>query len=145
VRKSETGSCSKPCGRNRFISPWVASTVPPDPSSDCHAPHLRTLIPEPFVTYATHLVDDRFDCTKTVLPRFIAKNEVLNFFSIGSMSNGWSKASGSLLRMVFITFYACLYLTLCRCYTYPVRIYGISMADIGYDQKKARQLRRRHE
>jgi len=30
-------------------------------------------------------------------------------------------------------------------YTYPVRIYGISRADIGYDQKKARQLRRRHE
>jgi hypothetical protein len=30
-------------------------------------------------------------------------------------------------------------------YTYPVRIYGISRADIGYGQKKARQLRRRDE
>lgn len=30
-------------------------------------------------------------------------------------------------------------------YTYPVRIYGILRADIGYDQKKARQLRRMHE
>jgi len=30
-------------------------------------------------------------------------------------------------------------------YTHPVRIYGLSRADIGYDQKKARQLRRRHE
>ncbi len=30
-------------------------------------------------------------------------------------------------------------------YTYPFRIYGISRADIGYDQKKARQLRRMHE
>jgi hypothetical protein len=30
-------------------------------------------------------------------------------------------------------------------YTYPVRIYGTSRADIGYDQKKARQLRRMHE
>jgi hypothetical protein len=30
-------------------------------------------------------------------------------------------------------------------YTYPVRIYGISRADIDYDQKKARQLRRMHE
>jgi hypothetical protein len=30
-------------------------------------------------------------------------------------------------------------------YTYPVRIYGISRADIGYAQKKARQLRRRHK
>jgi hypothetical protein len=29
--------------------------------------------------------------------------------------------------------------------TYPFRIYGLSRADIGYDQKKARQLRRRHE
>jgi len=30
-------------------------------------------------------------------------------------------------------------------YTYPFRIYGISRADIGYDRKKARQLRRMHE
>jgi hypothetical protein len=30
-------------------------------------------------------------------------------------------------------------------YTYPLRIYDISRADIGYDQKKARQLRRRRE
>jgi len=30
-------------------------------------------------------------------------------------------------------------------YTYPVRIYGTSRDDIGYDQKKARQLRRMHE
>lgn len=30
-------------------------------------------------------------------------------------------------------------------YTYPIRIYGTSRADIGYDQKKARQLRRMHE
>jgi hypothetical protein len=30
-------------------------------------------------------------------------------------------------------------------YTYPVKIYGTSRDDIGYDQKKARQLRRMHE
>jgi len=30
-------------------------------------------------------------------------------------------------------------------YTYPFWIYGLSRADIGYDQKKARQLRHRHE
>ena len=30
-------------------------------------------------------------------------------------------------------------------YTYPVRIYDMSRADIDYDQKKARQLRRRYE
>jgi len=30
-------------------------------------------------------------------------------------------------------------------YTYPVRIYGISRADVGYDQKKARQLRCKYE
>jgi hypothetical protein len=30
-------------------------------------------------------------------------------------------------------------------YTYPIRIYGISRADIGYNQKKARQLRRMYE
>jgi hypothetical protein len=30
-------------------------------------------------------------------------------------------------------------------YTYPVRIYDVSRSDIGYDQKKARQLRRRYE
>ena len=30
-------------------------------------------------------------------------------------------------------------------YTYPLRIYGISRADIGYDQKKARQQKRKHE
>lgn len=30
-------------------------------------------------------------------------------------------------------------------YTYPFRIYDISRADIDYDQKKARQLRRRNE
>jgi hypothetical protein len=30
-------------------------------------------------------------------------------------------------------------------YTYPLRIYDMSRAGIGYDQKKARQLRRRHE
>jgi len=30
-------------------------------------------------------------------------------------------------------------------YTYPARIYGISRADIGYDQKKARHLKRKHE
>jgi hypothetical protein len=30
-------------------------------------------------------------------------------------------------------------------YTYPLRVYGISRAEIGYDQKKARQLRRRYE
>jgi hypothetical protein len=30
-------------------------------------------------------------------------------------------------------------------YTYPLRIYDISRADISYDQKKARQLRCIHE
>jgi len=30
-------------------------------------------------------------------------------------------------------------------YTYPIRIYDISRADIGYDQKKAKQLRHRYE
>lgn len=30
-------------------------------------------------------------------------------------------------------------------YTYPLRVYGISRTEIGYNQKKARQLRRRHE
>lgn len=30
-------------------------------------------------------------------------------------------------------------------YTYPIRIYDISRADIGYDQKKAKQLRYRYE
>lgn len=30
-------------------------------------------------------------------------------------------------------------------YTYPIRIYDISRADIVYDQHKARQLRRRYE
>jgi len=30
-------------------------------------------------------------------------------------------------------------------HTHPVRIYGISRVDINYDQKKARQLRHRHE
>ena len=30
-------------------------------------------------------------------------------------------------------------------YTHPFRIYSISRADIGYDQKKARQLRRMHK
>lgn len=30
-------------------------------------------------------------------------------------------------------------------YTYPLMIYDISRADISYDQKKARQLRRMHE
>lgn len=30
-------------------------------------------------------------------------------------------------------------------YTYPFWIYDVSRADIGYDQKKARQLRRRYE
>jgi len=30
-------------------------------------------------------------------------------------------------------------------YTYPVWIYDVSRADIGYDQKKARQLRRQYE
>jgi len=30
-------------------------------------------------------------------------------------------------------------------YTYPFRIYDLSRADIDYDQKKARQLRHRHE
>jgi hypothetical protein len=32
-----------------------------------------------------------------------------------------------------------------RDYTYPIRIYDTSRADIGYDQKKARQLRRQYE
>jgi hypothetical protein len=30
-------------------------------------------------------------------------------------------------------------------YTYPIRIYDMSRADLGYDQKKARQLKRRYE
>jgi hypothetical protein len=30
-------------------------------------------------------------------------------------------------------------------YTYPLRIYGLSRADIGYDQRKARRLKRRNE
>ena len=30
-------------------------------------------------------------------------------------------------------------------YTYPVCIYDVSRADIGYDHKKAKQLRCRHE
>lgn len=30
-------------------------------------------------------------------------------------------------------------------YTYPVRIYDVSRSEIGYDQKKARHLRRRYE
>jgi len=30
-------------------------------------------------------------------------------------------------------------------YTYPVRIYETSRADIGYSQKRAQQLRRIHE
>ena len=30
-------------------------------------------------------------------------------------------------------------------YTYPIWIYDVSRADIGYDQKKARQLRRQYE
>ena len=30
-------------------------------------------------------------------------------------------------------------------YTYPIWIYDISRADIGYDQKKAKQLRRQYE
>lgn len=30
-------------------------------------------------------------------------------------------------------------------YTYPLRIYDISRADIGYNQKKARRLMRMHE
>lgn len=30
-------------------------------------------------------------------------------------------------------------------YTYPIRIYDISRADIGYDQKKAKELRRQYE
>jgi hypothetical protein len=30
-------------------------------------------------------------------------------------------------------------------YTYPIRIYDISRADIGYNKKKARQLRHRYE
>jgi len=30
-------------------------------------------------------------------------------------------------------------------YTHPVRVYGVSRADINYDQKRARQLRRRNE
>jgi hypothetical protein len=30
-------------------------------------------------------------------------------------------------------------------YTHPVRVYGVSRADINYDQKRARQLRRRDE
>ena len=30
-------------------------------------------------------------------------------------------------------------------YTYPLKIYGITRADIGYNQKRARQLSRRYE
>jgi hypothetical protein len=30
-------------------------------------------------------------------------------------------------------------------YTYPFRIYDISRADIGHDQKRAKQLRRQYE
>jgi hypothetical protein len=30
-------------------------------------------------------------------------------------------------------------------YTHPVRVYGASRADINFDQKRARQLRRRDE
>jgi len=30
-------------------------------------------------------------------------------------------------------------------YTYPIRIYDISRADIGYNQEKARRLRRQYE
>lgn len=30
-------------------------------------------------------------------------------------------------------------------YTYPIWVYDVSRADIGYDQKKARQLRRLYE
>jgi hypothetical protein len=30
-------------------------------------------------------------------------------------------------------------------YTYPIWIYDISRADIGYDRKKAKQLRRQYE
>jgi len=30
-------------------------------------------------------------------------------------------------------------------HTYPIWIYDVSRADIGYDQKKARQLRRQYE
>ena len=30
-------------------------------------------------------------------------------------------------------------------YTYPIIIYGVSRADIGYDQRKARELRDFHE
>jgi len=30
-------------------------------------------------------------------------------------------------------------------YTYPIWIYGVSRADIGHDQKKARQLRGRYK
>ena len=30
-------------------------------------------------------------------------------------------------------------------YTYPIRIYDVSRADIGYNQKKAKQLSRRYE
>lgn len=30
-------------------------------------------------------------------------------------------------------------------YTYPIWIYDVSRADIGYDQKKAKQLRRQYE
>jgi len=30
-------------------------------------------------------------------------------------------------------------------YTYPIGIYAVSRVDIGYDQKKVRQLRRQYE
>ena len=30
-------------------------------------------------------------------------------------------------------------------YTYPIWIYDVSRADIGYDRKKAKQLRRQYE
>lgn len=30
-------------------------------------------------------------------------------------------------------------------YTYPIRLYDISRADIGYDRKKAKELRRQYE
>jgi len=30
-------------------------------------------------------------------------------------------------------------------YTYPLRIYDISRADIGHDQKKAKELKRQYE
>jgi hypothetical protein len=30
-------------------------------------------------------------------------------------------------------------------YSYPILIYGVSRADIGFDPRKAKQLRRQHE